>query len=296
MPPRSSRRSRSRARAGVARRDRGAAFSWGYRLKVLRKLVRQRAGSVEVSESQGVRTLHLGGDAIQSAMRIADPDALELDYTQAMMACALFTPEPRDVAVIGLGAGSLAKFVYRRFPATRVAAVEISPKVVAAARSLFDLPAEDARFSVVVGDGAAYVPAHPAAADVLMVDGFEDGKVVTSLCTQAFYDAAFAMLRPGGTMVANFMAEEPRFGTYLARIERAFAGRVLLLPAADKVNMIVFGVRGGPSRYAIDSLRDHARALRRRLGLPYEAFVRDLLDTNPRTASYLRCGRPVPGG
>jgi len=87
--------SRSRARAGVARRDRGAAFSWGYRLKVLRKLVRQRAGSVEVSESQGVRTLHLGGDAIQSAMRIDDPDALELDYTQAMMACALFTPEPR---------------------------------------------------------------------------------------------------------------------------------------------------------------------------------------------------------
>jgi spermidine synthase len=265
-------------------------------VKVFRKLVRQRAGSVEVSEWKGVRTLHLGGDAIQSAMRIDTPDALELDYTQAMMAFALFTPAPRDVAMIGLGAGSLAKFMHRRFPDTRVVAVEISPKVVAAARSFFDLPPEDARFSVVVGDGAAYVPAHPASADALMVDGFEDGKVVTSLCTQSFYDAAAAMLRPGGTMVANFMAEEPRFGTYLARIERAFGGRVLLLPAADKVNMIAFGIKAGPSRYAIASLRDHARTLRRQLGLPYEAFVRDLLATNARTSSYLRCGRPVPGG
>jgi spermidine synthase len=264
-------------------------------VKVLRKLVRPRAASVEVSESKGVRTLHLGGEAIQSAMRLSDPDALELDYTQAMMACALFTPAPRDVAMIGLGAGSLAKFVHRHFPQTGVVAVEISPKVVAAARSFFDLPREGERFRIVVADGAAYVPAHAASADLLMVDGFEDGKVVTSLCTQSFYDAAFAMLRPGGTMVANFMAEEPRFGTYLARIERAFGGRVLLLPAADKVNMIAFGIKGGPSRYAIDGLREQARALRRRLGLPYEAFVRDLLDTNARTASYLRCGRPVPG-
>jgi spermidine synthase len=265
-------------------------------LKVLRKLVRPRAGSVEVSEARGVRTLHLGGEAIQSAMRLSAPDALELDYTQAMMASVLFTPAPRDVTMIGLGAGSLAKFVHRRFPETRVVAVEISAKVVAAARSFFDLPPEDARFEIVVADGAAFVPAHPDSADLLMVDGFEDGKVVASLCTQAFYDAAFAMMRPGGTMVANFMAEEPRFGTYLARIERAFAGRVLLLPAADKVNMIAFGIKGGPSRYAIDGLRDHARALRRRLDLPYEAFVRDLLETNARTASYLRCGRPVPGG
>jgi spermidine synthase len=265
-------------------------------LRALRKLVRPRAGSVEVSESKGVRTLHLGGEAIQSAMRLSDPDALELDYTQAMMAGVLFTPAPRAVAMIGLGAGSLAKFVHRHFPETRVVAVEISPKVVAAARSFFDLPQEDARFRVVVADGSEYVPAHPGSADMLMVDGFEDGKVVTSLCTQPFYDAAFAMLRPGGTMVANFMAEEPRFGTYLARIERSFAGRVLLLPAADRVNMIVFGIKGGPSRYGIDGLRDHARSLRRRLRLPYEAFVRDLLETNARTASYLRCGRPVPAG
>jgi len=39
-----------------------------------------------------VRTLHVGGEAIQSAMCIAEPDALALDYTRCMMAFLLFSP------------------------------------------------------------------------------------------------------------------------------------------------------------------------------------------------------------
>ena len=35
-----------------------------------------------VSEERGVRHLHVGGDAIQSAIRLDDPYSLELDYTR----------------------------------------------------------------------------------------------------------------------------------------------------------------------------------------------------------------------
>ena len=38
--------------------------------------------AVDVSESNGVRALHLGSVTIQSAMRIKDPFALELTYTR----------------------------------------------------------------------------------------------------------------------------------------------------------------------------------------------------------------------
>ena len=41
-----------------------------------------RKPSIAVSDARGVRTLHVGGEAIQSAMRIAEPDALALDYTR----------------------------------------------------------------------------------------------------------------------------------------------------------------------------------------------------------------------
>jgi hypothetical protein len=35
--------------------------------------------SIAVSEARGVRTLHVGGEAIQSSMRLEDPYALALD-------------------------------------------------------------------------------------------------------------------------------------------------------------------------------------------------------------------------
>jgi spermidine synthase len=254
----------------------------------------QRLPDIAISESNGFRALHLDGDAIQSAMLVADPDALALEYTQAMMGFALFRPEPRDVLLVGLGGGSLAKFIHQRMPATRVTAIELNPQVVAAARDYFGLPPDDARLAVHISDGARYVPAHPASADVVLVDGFDDGAVVKSLCTPSFYQACADALRPGGVLVANFIVEEPRLGEYFARIETAFAGRMLVLPAADRVNLIAFAVKQGARRYSIASLRGSARALKRRLGLPYGDFVRDLIAFNASSAAFLHCRRPVP--
>src|ERR687894_575424 len=86
-----------------------------------------------VSERYGVRTLHIGSDTVQSAMRLTRPIDLELSYTRSMMAFMLFMPRPREVLMIGLGGGSVAKFVYHRLPSARVKAVEVSPQVVAIA-------------------------------------------------------------------------------------------------------------------------------------------------------------------
>lgn len=38
-----------------------------------------------ITEFQGVRSLHLGTSWVQGAMRIAKPDAIELEYVQMMM-------------------------------------------------------------------------------------------------------------------------------------------------------------------------------------------------------------------
>ena len=265
-------------------------------MRALKRLLgRRRAASVEVSEARGVRTLHLGGEAIQSAIRLARPGELELAYTRAMMAFLIFAPAPRECLMIGLGGGSIARFVHERMPAARMTVVEKYPRVVAAARSFFGLPADDDRLEVVVADGAAYVPGRREAYDVVLLDAFEDGRSVKALATRDFYDACFEALRAGGVFVVNFIADEPRFGEYLARIERAFGGRILCLPAEDRVNMIVLAFKGRGARVAIDALKRAARELGRLHALPLERFVRDLVAHNPGTAAYLKLGRPAAG-
>ena len=100
-----------------------------------------------------MRHLHVGGEAIQSAMRLDDPFALELDYTRCMMAFLLFHPQPRRALMIGLGGGSLAKFFHRRINGLRTHVVEYDDRVIATARALFHVPADDARLAIEHGDG-----------------------------------------------------------------------------------------------------------------------------------------------
>jgi spermidine synthase len=99
--------------------------------------MKARRPHVVVSESGGLRALHIGGTAVQSAMQLNDPYALALDYTRCMMAFLLFHAEPREALMIGLGGGSLAKFLHRELRHLRVRVVEIDTRVVAAgARAL----------------------------------------------------------------------------------------------------------------------------------------------------------------
>jgi spermidine synthase len=83
------------------------------RLKLGRSGRREQAGgeAIEVVEERGMRVLHLGSHAIQSAMRVTRPWDLELAYTRAMMGFLMFNDTPQDVLMIGLGGGSLAKFI-----------------------------------------------------------------------------------------------------------------------------------------------------------------------------------------
>lgn len=232
-----------------------------------------RQSQVAVSEEGGVRFLHIGGDAIQSAMRLSAPDKLELHYNRAMMSFLLFHPDPRRVLMIGLGGGSMARFLYRSYPRCQVNAVEVNADVVAAARRYFDLPADGPRFATTLDDGAAWVSAHPDSADVLLLDAFDDGRQVEALCSLDFYGKAFEALSERGVLAQNFMSDDDRIDIYAERIEQVFDRRVVLVQAADRVNTIVLAFKGGPRRITFRSLEDRAKTLSEQYGLPGNHYL-----------------------
>src|SRR5688572_29228633 len=112
----------------------------------LRKIATDDA--VYVTERFGVRSLHIGSDTIQSSMRLARPNDLELAYTRSMMAFLLFHDQPQRVLLVGLGGGSLVKFIYHRMPWANVEVVEVNPQVVMVARQNFQVPPDDGRLRV----------------------------------------------------------------------------------------------------------------------------------------------------
>ncbi len=239
-----------------------------------------RGDGIEVRERHGVRTLHLDSDTVQSAMRVDRPDALELSYTRAMMGFLLFVPPPRSALLVGLGGGSLAKFIHRSMPETRLHVVEIKHEVVDVAHRYFALPPECDRLSIAIGDGARLIGQRREADDLMLIDAYDGRSLAASLATEAFFQAARAALSPAGVLVMNLWSSDRAFDRNVRIIERAFDGRCLCLPAERPGNVIVFGFASVPRRLHWAELRGQAAALQERFGLEFPRFVEGLRTMN----------------
>jgi spermidine synthase len=253
----------------------GLLFSWRRRREAV-------AGSgVEISEQDGVRYMHLGSDTIQSAMRLTDPNELVLSYTRSMMGFLLFCPQPQRIVNIGLGGGSTAKWIYRHLPQAQQLVLELDTRVIAVARQSFGVPPDDERFRVVACDGADWIAQHPECADVILVDGYTGKAQAGQLATDEFYSLAGAALTREGVLVVNLWGSDRLFDLNLQRIERAFDGRICLLPAEQRGNVIVFAFRRRPARLDWDELRRRGAQLQQRTGLEFLRLVDSLRKRNP---------------
>lgn len=236
--------------------------------------------TVYISEKFGVRSLHIGSDTIQSAMRIAKPNDLELSYTRSMMGFLLFNEHPQSVLIVGLGGGSVAKFIYHRMPWTQIRAVELRERVLTVARRYFHVPDNDARFEVVVGDGAEFVTRADVRADVMLIDGYDAEAHVAELSSLKFYRECRERLNPGGMIVVNLWGGNREFNDTLKRIEEAFPAGTVCLPAEKPGNIIVFAFRDHAGSVEWQELNRRADALESAYELEFLRFVAALRKFN----------------
>ena len=113
----------------------------------------QQDSIVEVTETNGIRSLHLGTVTIQSSMKVKAPNDLELAYTRGMMGFLLFSDNVKHVLSIGLGGGSVPKYIWQNCPDINQTIIEINPQIINIARSHFFVPNNDERLAIIEGDG-----------------------------------------------------------------------------------------------------------------------------------------------
>ena len=166
---------------------------------------------VGISEEGNIRSLHLGSATIQSSMNLDHPADLVLSYSRAMMGWLLFAEQaPAHITQIGLGGGSFARWIDAYLPDTRQTAIDINPQVISVARSLFELPFEDAHFEIVEADGAEYIKTVRGGTDVILVDGFDGEQIIDALVGEAFFRDCRRALSPDGVFVTNWWSGDKR--------------------------------------------------------------------------------------
>jgi spermidine synthase len=231
---------------------------------------RRVAASIEVSEDAGVRYLHFGSPWVQGAMRIARPWSLELEYTRDMMMALLLRPLPRwprRVLLIGLGAASMTKFLYRNRPRAGLTVVEIDAAVVRAALQFFKLPEDPRRLTIEIGDGHDYVAATDREFDLILVDGYDAKSRVGMLDSLPFYLNCRARLSECGLLATNFLNARRGLAESLDRMSDAFSRRAIALPHCSSGNIIALAAAGGQVALSFDEMKAGARRLKRDTGL-----------------------------
>jgi spermidine synthase len=226
-----------------------------------------------ITEFEGVRSLHLGTSWVQGAMRLARPEAIELEYVQMMMMWLLFLQHPRHIAQLGLGSAALTKFCHARFPNARVSVAELNPNVIAICEAMFGLPPNDARLDVRQMDALDFVndPANHGAIDVLQVDLYDEEARGPVLDTPEFYRACSDCLTEHGIMTANVFGEFDNYDRNLQHMELAFDA-VAWLPEVHDANIVAIAFKNAPV-LDFSVLYERAAAIRKTFNLPAKKWV-----------------------
>jgi len=200
-------------------------------------------GVIEVVDLGDTRSLHFGTFPRQSSMSLRTPHTLELTYTEAMMSCLILNPDPERILVVGLGGGSLVKFLLHHYSDCYIDVIEYRQDVVDVAHNFFHVPKDDPRLTIHVGDGYSFVQQQyyegEDTYDLLLVDAYDHAGMSASIGVQAFFDACAGLLTDKGVMSINLWgSNKPLFEQTMLQINQSFAGRSMILPVKDKGNVI----------------------------------------------------------
>lgn len=223
----------------------------------------------------------MGGQACGGQPCDSMPDDIWNGYVRTMLAVALYTPPlgegssflqlraqkatrqsasdpaawspratPARLAVIGLGASTMANWIRHHLPSTKLDVAEIVPGVAAAA-PCFGLDTNSDKLQIHVGDGRKFLEqAEDSAYDAVLIDAF-DPKESLPACfkSRQFFEMVHKKVVPGGAVAFNlldFPKDSPRV---LASLRAVFGGDAPLYtgdaPGAQGIQEVVVAFRPG---------------------------------------------------
>ncbi|MEO5348523.1 MAG: hypothetical protein H7836_02610, partial [Magnetococcus sp. YQC-3] len=188
------------------------------------------------------RSLYFDSPLIQSRMDLNHPLRVVSPYIQHMLAALLFNMHPRQVLLIGLGGGTLAKFVLHYLPACHLEAVDCHPAMASIAHQFFFLPTED-RLTLHCAEGEAFVAkrvGQPVPYDWILVDAFDHAGLVEQVRSAAFLSQLGSLLSDDGVLIFNlFRSQADLHQATLRTLVASFPKTILRLPVPGS-NEIIF--------------------------------------------------------
>lgn len=246
--------------------------------------VRDQYGLIEVIETRNERSLHFGTPAKQSSYLRNNPGYLHLSYTRAMLSSLIFQPRPKKILLVGLGGGSLVKFLLNHLPECEIDVVELRRAVYQTAQDYFQLH-DNLRLSVHIDDIRHHLQqisdSHQNHYDLVLVDAFVANGISESVIDDPFFNAVYRVLRAKGIFSMNLWHNDLTSSSEMvAEIDATFGNRSLKVPLDDKENIIML-IRKGLQLLPFErDLLQRAKDLQKPTEIEYPKFLRAMRENS----------------
>lgn len=168
--------------------------------------------TVRIRDEGSVRTLYFvrdcGDEVAQGFWDLDRPHELVGRYARYMLASYLFVPRPSRALLLGVGPGSMLRFLQRHDPRLQVDAIEIDAEIPRIAEEYFGLRLREPQ-RLTVADGASFLERAPTY-DVIWVDAFLKPSVGTdrsgaplAMRSARFYRTLRRRVRAGGIVMLD---------------------------------------------------------------------------------------------
>jgi spermidine synthase len=202
---------------------------------------------VVTEDERGIRKLYFDEEgttlpATQSAVKVGDPDHIELPYARVVPICLAFVSEAKRTMVVGVGGGTIPSFLHKRYPKMKIDAVDIDPDVIDVAKLFFGLK-EDELLKTHAADGRKFIEETKERYDIIILDAYGADSIPYSLATKEFLEAVRKALTPKGVVAANLWsrASNPLFDSMLKTYQEVYE-QLYLFDVEDSSNKIVIAI------------------------------------------------------
>jgi spermidine synthase len=168
-------------------------------------------------------------------------------YYDYFNAAALLT-EPREILVLGMGAGTSVKQYLHFFPEANIEAVEIDPEIIRIAKDKRYFGVEEGpRLKIFAADARPFLSKTEKKYDVIEVDMFQGGPYVPFYVTsKEFFESVAEHLQPNGVMMMNVLSLSDNW-TLLCSIEKTIKAAsfptVLTVRVGRSSNYLLIGLK-----------------------------------------------------
>ncbi|CAN5495051.1 fused MFS/spermidine synthase [soil metagenome] len=155
-----------------------------------------------IERPDGERILELNeGQAVHSLYRPGT--YLTHDYWDGFLTLPFASLErpPRNIAILGNAAGTIARAYGHFYPQTKVDGVELDPKLSELGREYFDM--RNPNLTIHDADARPWLRQSDERYDAIFVDAYRQPYIPFYLATKEFFEEVRDHLRPGGIVIVN---------------------------------------------------------------------------------------------